>query len=193
MSHFTDVFIKLFTLLVLQMTALAILVFPLPLVLRKKAFMIYQRAYDSKELRTVGVVTTVLIGLQFSDSLRSSWKWHREYTQNHSMVTSADLLARRFYSQRNLYISGAILFLTLAIPTVFSIVRRLIKYEELKRKANDPKAVEERVEQLTKQLASKDLDLKTLQKQKSGLETSYNKLADQLNEKEGVLSDKKKD
>lgn len=109
------------------------------------------------------------------------------------MVTSADLLARRFYSQRNLYISGAILFLTLAIPTVFSIVRRLIKYEELKRKANDPKAVEERVEQLTKQLASKDLDLQTLQKQKSGLETSYNKLADQLNEKEGVLSDKKKD
>jgi predicted transcriptional regulator len=101
-------------------------------------------------------------------------------------------MARLFYSQRNVYITGAILFLTVAIPTVFTIVRRLIKYEELKQQSLDPKLVSDKIKELQAQLEAKARDLETLQKQKRGLEHSYDELADKLNV-DSPKSDKKND
>jgi hypothetical protein len=109
----------------------------------------------------------------------------------------SDLLARRFYSQRNIYITGAVLFLSLAIPTVFTILRRLIKYDELKMKALDAALIDKRVKELTLELERKQRDLDTLQKQKKGLERSYDDLADKVNEKtskeSSTIRDKKRD
>lgn len=170
------------------MLAVAILVFPLPLTLRRYLFKIYERLWAVVEVRTIIRVISLLVGILFADALRSTFKFD---TSKRSYQLGSETMARRFYAQRNLYITGAIIFLTLAIPSVFTIVRRLIKYEELKIQSKDPKVIEARVKELTTKLKSKQNDIDTLKKQKSGLEKSYDLLADQLHAYDKEEGDKK--
>lgn len=180
------------------MVALAVLVFPLPLSVRRHAFQLYRKIYESESLRTTTRVGTFLVLIMFVDSLTSTWKIQSMVDGTKSSYQQrSDLLARRFYSQRNIYITGAVLFLSLAIPTVFTILRRLIKYDELKMKALDAALIDKRVKELTLELERKQRDLDTLQKQKKGLERSYDDLADKVNEKtskeSSTIRDKKRD
>lgn len=45
-------------------------------------------------------------------------------------MMKSEQLASKFYSQRNLYISGAVLYLELAIYTVSTIVRKLVAKQD---------------------------------------------------------------
>lgn len=179
------------------MVLMTILVLPLPLRLRKSSFNVYSKLYDNKEFRTVYSVAGVVVTLLFIDALKSTWKLKTNDTYNLTQYRatyqhSSDVMARIFYAQRNVYISGAVVFFGFAIPTVFTIVRRLIKYEELARAMKDPKQVEAKIVELKDQLSKKTKEVEVFESQKKGLERSYDELADKLNSSE-TASDKKKD
>ncbi|KAI3402636.1 YET1 [Candida oxycetoniae] len=112
-----------------------------------------------------------------------------------------DRLASKFYSQRNLYLSGAILYLQMCIGTVVTIVKRLvIKEKELR----DSELVEKKAEfegvemqkkrkdqerqetiKLKHLIELKQTDIDTLRKQLNGMQSAY----DQLNAIESIKKD----
>lgn len=121
------------------MAVLFISILPLPNKVRKGIFNSYYRLTSSQQSLTVIIILGVLVGLLFADS----WKRaqipvtlyrHKHYEngiEDPNPVTSIQVLATRAYNQRNCYISGFILYFLVCIPTVMSILRRLVKYKDL--------------------------------------------------------------
>lgn len=103
-----------------------------------------------------------------------------------------EVQARKFYSQRNMYLCGFTLFLSLILNRTYTMILDTLRLEEkVKRYEGDPKASGKQADKLEQaggageisklknQLAQKDRDLETLKKQSQGLSNEYNKLGDQ--------------
>lgn len=104
-----------------------------------------------------------------------------------------EVQARKFYSQRNMYLCGFTLFLSLILNRTYTMILETLQLEEkVKRYEGDPKAKGKQSEkllqagdageisQLKNELAQKDRDLETLKKQSEGLGREYGKLGDQF-------------
>ncbi|KAB8446262.1 hypothetical protein FH972_025243 [Carpinus fangiana] len=113
--------------------------------------------------------------------------------------------ARKFYSQRNMYLCGFTLFLSLILNRTYVMILDVLRLEEEnKRLKGDPKANNKQSEklanadeagtigQLKRELEKKDRDIATLKKQAEGLGAEYNKLGDMMNPPEGVPGSSKK-
>lgn len=103
-----------------------------------------------------------------------------------------EVQARKFYSQRNMYLCGFTLFLSLILNRTYTMILDVLRLEEkVKRYEGDPKAKGKESEklaqagglgeigQLRNQLAQKERDIETLKKQSEGLSREYNNLGDQ--------------
>jgi B-cell receptor-associated protein 31 len=102
-----------------------------------------------------------------------------------------EVQARKFYSQRNMYLCGFTLFLSLILNrTYVMILDQLRLEEEVKRLNGDPKSktADGKLDQagglgeigrLKKELAQKQKDIEILKKQGDGFQQEYNKLSDQ--------------
>ena len=103
-----------------------------------------------------------------------------------------EVQARKFYSQRNMYLCGFTLFLSLILNRTYVMILDVLRLEEkVKRYEGDPKAKGKESEKLAQaggageigklknQLAQKDRDIETLKKQSEGLSKEYNNLGDQ--------------
>lgn len=101
--------------------------------------------------------------------------------------------ARKFYSQRNMYLCGFTLFLSLILNRTYTMILEVLRLEEkVKKYEGDPKASGKESEKLAnaggageigklkKQLAEKDRDIETLKKQAEGLSREYGDLSDKL-------------
>ncbi|KAK6201720.1 ER 25 kDa transmembrane protein [Scheffersomyces amazonensis] len=174
--------------MVIQMITLVVLLLPLPYPIRKKIIdftFVLQKSQNFK----VGVVfTIILLILQFLDCvnrLRRLDGYNDPYfttagiTKEARAQLSYDQLATKFYSQRNLYLSGAVLYLMVAIGTVITIVRKLVKKETdyrnllARESTNGDDGEIEKYKQLIK-LKQNDID--TFKKQLSGLQSAYDGL-----------------
>ncbi len=105
-----------------------------------------------------------------------------------------EVQARKFYSQRNMYLCGFTLFLSLILNRTYTMILDVLRLEEkVKKYEGDPKAAGKQSEKLAnagsiaeiaklkKELAAKDRDIETLKKQAEGLSREYNELADKYN------------
>ena len=101
-----------------------------------------------------------------------------------------EVQARKFYSQRNMYLCGFTLFLSLILNRTYVLILDILRLEEavkaLREESNlrteERKKGEEsrgEVEKLKLELERKEMDLQTMKKQTQGLTTEY-----------GILSDK---
>lgn len=103
-----------------------------------------------------------------------------------------EVQARKFYSQRNMYLCGFTLFLSLILNRTYVMILDVLRLEEkVKRYEGDPatkgkdsaKLAEAgnagEIGKLRNQLAEKDRDLETLKKQSEGLNREYGNLSDQ--------------
>ena len=110
-----------------------------------------------------------------------------------------EVQARKFYSQRNMYLCGFTLFLSLILNRTYVMILETLRLEEkVKRYEGDPSAKgkdSDRLAQageageigkLKKQLAEKDRDLETLKKQTQGMQNEYNRLGDDVSAKDGT-------
>lgn len=189
-------FTALFAILTFEMMVLFTVVLPLPYRMRKMLYNGYYKWTSSRQFQTVYYIFGCIVGLLFADSwkraqVKVSLYHHKKYGQEDSdpaAVTPIQALASRAYNQRNVYISGFILYFMVCIPTVMTIVRRLVKYQNL---INEEKAamggnvkkerpVEDKdIDELTQQLKNRDASLEGLQKQVKNFEEFFDKQNDE--------------
>ncbi|CCD23714.1 Yet1p NDAI_0C00530 [Naumovozyma dairenensis CBS 421] len=199
-------FMALFGLLILEMSVLFISVLPLPNKIRKGIYKAYFKTTSSQESKTIIIILSVLVSLLFIDSWKRSQfrvtTYQSKQYQNvrrggsgnegidDAPVTPLQALASRAYNQRNVYISGFILYFLVGIPTVMSIVRRLVKYDDLIKEqkkitektsiADDTKIGDtpssKEIEGLENDLYEKMISLKGLQKQIKHLENYFDEM-----------------
>lgn len=104
-----------------------------------------------------------------------------------------EVQARKFYSQRNMYLCGFTLFLSLILNRTYVMILDTLRLEEkVKRYEGDPKASEREskrlqeaggigeIGKLKNQLAQKDRDIETLKKQTKGLQDEYGRMGDHI-------------
>lgn len=101
-----------------------------------------------------------------------------------------EVQARKFYSQRNMYLCGFTLFLSLILNRTYVMILEVMRLEDRIRSyegtKKDTKESEKlavagkpgEVASLRKELEKKEQDLKTLRKQSEQLHKSYDELSD---------------
>ncbi|EGW30645.1 uncharacterized protein SPAPADRAFT_56637 [Spathaspora passalidarum NRRL Y-27907] len=186
-----------FCTMIAQMIILLVLVLPLPQVVRQQIVSLAQVCQNSQNFKVGVIFSLMLMTLQFLDCLKRLHRYsgavdnpYFDSSNNHHYEHSLsyDQLASKFYAQRNLYLSGAILYLMLAIATVLAIVKKMVskeaEYRELAATANDTslksKQEQEEIEKLQQLIDKKQLDIDTFKKQISGLQAAYNDLSPEV-------------
>jgi len=107
-----------------------------------------------------------------------------------------EVQARKFYSQRNMYLCGFTLFLSLILNRTYVMILDVLRLEEeLKtykgeagtKKGSSLKDVQGgagEVGKLKNELAAKDRDMENLKKQVESMQKEYNRMGDQVSGKQ---------
>lgn len=101
-----------------------------------------------------------------------------------------EVQARKFYSQRNMYLCGFTLFLSLILNRTYVMILDVLRLEEeVKNLKGDPAAKGKglqntggagEVGKLKEELARKDRDMENLKKQVEGMQKEYNNMGDRV-------------
>ncbi|CUM67092.1 uncharacterized protein PRCAT00004781001 [Priceomyces carsonii] len=182
-----------FGLMTAEMAYLLVLLLPLPFAIRKKILQLSEMVKSSQRFKVTLIFFTILLGMQFMDCLNRLKKLEFQrnpyFTQDYQpQRISYDQLASKFYSQRNLYITGAVLYLELSIFTVMKVFKKIVLKEESFRSllSKVPPKEDEEVEKYKSLIKKKQLDIDTFRKQIEGLQASY----DDLNKNESEYDKK---
>ncbi|KAI0052458.1 endoplasmic reticulum protein [Auriscalpium vulgare] len=203
-----------FMLLAAEMGTFCVFVAPLPFQIRRKLFhflsespLIAKIAYGLK-------ISFIFIAILFVDALQRMFRVTAEVEVAKSggqgvqdVRTETSFAARKFYAQRNTYLTGFCLFLSLVLTRTFYIIQDLIhtqeEYAKLKKNTADSSRSDlvagdqqKEIEQLKRKLATKEQearDFETLKKQASQQAAEYDRLAEQYNKETGKVSDKRVD
>lgn len=103
-----------------------------------------------------------------------------------------EVQARKFYSQRNMYLCGFTLFLSLILNRTYIMIldvlrleEKLKQYEGTDKNGKQAQKLSEaggagEIAELKRQLKKRDQDIETLKKQASGLHKEYNDLSEKV-------------
>ncbi|CAH6723138.1 endoplasmic reticulum transmembrane protein 1 [[Candida] jaroonii] len=181
-----------FITLCVEMATLFMMVLPLPHILRRKFIHLIEILQKSQNFKVGLIFFTIILGLQFMDCvnrlnrldyLRTPYFTMSNMSSN-TMLTN-DQLASKFYSQRNLYLSGAVLYLELAIYTVITHLKKLVAKEDKLRSLNVKQTFASEDEEVAKYkqlIEAKEKDISVMKKQIEGIQRSY----DELNPSSGI-------
>ncbi|KID89753.1 receptor-associated protein [Metarhizium guizhouense ARSEF 977] len=180
-----------FFLLVLEMVLFMLLLIPLPHTAKRKVFtFISENPIISKVMYWLKI-TFVFILILFIDSVNRVYRVQLEVVAAGEQASKGaailgherlEVQARKFYSQRNMYLCGFTLFLSLILNRTYVMMIDNIKLEDKVKAFESNKNYKEnkssQVAELEKRLAMKEQDLQTLKKQSEGLHRSYDELSD---------------
>jgi B-cell receptor-associated protein 31 len=103
-----------------------------------------------------------------------------------------EVQARKFYSQRNMYLCGFTLFLSLILNRTYVMILDVLRLEEeVKTLKGDPATKDKsaslqnvggagEVGKLKEELAQKDRDMENLKKQVESMQKEYNRMGDEV-------------
>ncbi|WPH04906.1 Hypothetical protein R9X50_00780300 [Acrodontium crateriforme] len=188
-----------FALLVFEMGVFMTLIIPLPFSLKRAIFTFISENPIVAKLQYGLKITFIFILILFIDSVNRVYRVQLELSQAKFQGGAAaavaghermEVQARKFYSQRNMYLCGFTLFLSLILNRTYVMILDVLRLEEeLKQlKGQDTKKTKSglgeagnlgEISQLKKKLAEKERDIETLKKQSKGLSEEYNRLGDQ--------------
>lgn len=187
------------------MALFMLLIVPLPFTIRRKMFTFISESPIVAKLQYGMKITFIFILILFIDSVNRVYRVQVEVSEVKDQGAAAimghersEVQARKFYSQRNMYLCGFTLFLSLILNRTYIMILDVLRLEEkVKKYEGDPKvagkgspvsAPEDAAEitRLKKELAQKDRDLETLKKQAEGLSREYNNLGDQVSTKDAT-------
>lgn len=106
-----------------------------------------------------------------------------------------EVQARKFYSQRNMYLCGFTLFLSLILNRTYIMILEVLRLEDKLNQYESNQAgsknsasraataAAEEISRLKKELAARDRDNEALKKQSEGLSREYANLSDQYTKK----------
>lgn len=192
-----------FGLLVAEIVAFLLLVAPFPFAMRKSflnwistSSLVANVAYAIK-------ILIIFVLVLFVDAVMRLKRADEEARHgHHDPRILSDLHARKFYAQRNMYLTGFTLFLSLILWRTFSLIHDLLKneqrmltvqkqaenqskeYNRLTDEASSLKKKSEELEQELIQIKSKSRDVEILKKQAEQQAAAYMELADKYNELE---------
>jgi len=192
-----------FLLLVAEMGLFMLLIVPLPFTLRRKMFTFISENPIIAKLQYGLKITFIFILILFIDSVNRVYRVQVELAaatdsgQNGRAAVMGherlEVQARKFYSQRNMYLCGFTLFLSLILNRTYIMILEVLRLEEKvkvyegtttkgsKESAKLAAAGEPgEIARLRKSLAEKDRDIETLKKQAAGLHKEYNEMGDRL-------------
>lgn len=120
--------------LVFEMAVFCLLVLPLPFAMRRQLFLFINTSPLVAKAQYGLKITFIFILVLFVDSVNRVFKVSEEgNTQVEASVREqyrSDMQARKFYSQRNMYLTGFTLFLSLILNRVFVLVNETLKLQD---------------------------------------------------------------
>jgi len=193
-----------FLLLVTEMLIFCALIVPLPFTWRRKLFTFISESPIVAKLQYGMKITFIFILILFVDSVNRVYRVQVELSSfgNNPQGGQASLggiermevQARKFYSQRNMYLCGFTLFLSLILNRTYVMILDTLRLEEeLKnykgetgKKGSALKDVggAGEVGKLKNELAAKDRDMENLKKQVEQMQKEYNRMGDQVSTKQ---------
>jgi hypothetical protein len=126
--------------------------------------------------------------------------WNRPAIMGHERL---EVQARKFYSQRNMYLCGFTLFLSLILNRTYIMILEVLRLEEkLKQYEGTDKNTKEaeklamagdpgEISRLKREIELRDQDIATLKKQAAGLHKEYDALAEKYGRTQEDGSSKK--
>jgi len=196
-----------FALLVFEMVVFMSLIIPLPFNIKRGLFTFISESPIIAKLQYGLKITFIFILILFIDSVNRVYRVQLELSQAKFQGGAAagvagsermEVQARKFYSQRNMYLCGFTLFLSLILNRTYVMILDVLRLEqEVKTlKGETPKNDKNasklgeagqlgEISKLKNQLAEKDRDIATLKKQSQGLSNEYNKLGDEFTQQDG--------
>ncbi|KAG9098205.1 hypothetical protein FRC07_010678 [Ceratobasidium sp. 392] len=198
-----------FMLLASEMATFCILVLPMPFTARKRIFSFLTESVIVAKIAYALKISFIFVGVLFVDAVQRMLRVTAEAQQAKTAAGAANVqtetnhAAKKFYTQRNMYLTGFTLFLSLILTRTFYIMLDLVhaqeQYAELKKKTDGkPPTKDQAVEiaDLQKKLnasEAKSRDFETLKKQAKQQATEYDRLATEYNKSTGQISNKKSD
>ncbi|KAK0556576.1 Endoplasmic reticulum transmembrane protein 3 [Tilletia horrida] len=174
------------------MAMFMVLILPLPFSARRKLFHFLATNHVVGQIQYGIKITFIFVAVLFVDAVQRMLKTMNEVQQAklnkgaQDVRTETSLAAKRFYTQRNMYLTGFTLFLSLILSRTHSLVVDLIKAQEENVAFKKGGA---KVTQSEKQAYEQQIE--TLKKQAKGQHTEYLRLSDELNALKGETSSKK--
>ncbi|KIP02354.1 hypothetical protein PHLGIDRAFT_26617 [Phlebiopsis gigantea 11061_1 CR5-6] len=203
-----------FMLLASEMATFCVLVAPLPYAVRKRLFRFLSESPVVAKFAYGLKIAFIFVAVLFIDALQRMWRVTAEadIAKNnggaiHDARAETSFAARKFYAQRNTYLTGFCLFLSLVLTRTFYILLDLIHSQEEYAKLKQDTAKTSRdqissseqgkqIAELKKKLGeaeAKARDYDILKKQAQQNQAEYDRLATEYNAKTGAVSDKRKD
>lgn len=206
-----------FMLLAAEMVTFCALVAPLPHAIRKRLFRFLSESPIIAKITYGLKISFIFVGILFVDAFQRMFRITAEVELSKNnrgsgmpdIRTESNVAARKFYAQRNVYLTGFTLFLSLVLTRSFYIILELVhtqeEYAKLKQEtagksknagANASADDKKVIEQLKRKLAeseARERDFETLKKQASQNAAEYDNLATKYNAATGQNSDKRKD
>ncbi|CAE6500482.1 unnamed protein product [Rhizoctonia solani] len=198
-----------FLLLASEMTTFCLLVMPLPFTARQKLFNFLSTSVIVAKIAYALKISFIFIAVLFVDAVQRMLRVSAEGQQAKQAAGATDVrtetnyAAKKFYTQRNMYLTGFTLFLSLILTRTYYILLDLIhaqeQYAELKKKTEGKPATKDQaaeIAELKKKLATSEAqarDFETLKKQARQQAEEYDRLATELNTATGQVSNKKSD
>lgn len=190
-----------FLLLVAEMTLFLFLIIPLPFKIRRKMFTFISESPLIAKLQYGLKITFIFILILFIDSVNRVYRVQLELAESNKQQGASvlghermEVQARKFYSQRNMYLCGFTLFLSLILNRTYTMILDILRLEEkVKAYEGNPTGSSKQsgklaevgkpgeIGGLKQKLAEKERDIETLKKQAAGLSREYNELADKYN------------
>lgn len=132
-----------FSILVTEVVLFALISLPLPSKYRAPLLKALSKPFNSESVQIGIKCVFVFIGILFFDSVQRVRKVGDELTirdggllDNHlsnaigGAVSRAEIKSRRFYAQRNMYLTGFCLFLSFVVYRTYSLVFELLEVKE---------------------------------------------------------------
>ncbi|WFD35535.1 Endoplasmic reticulum transmembrane protein 3 [Malassezia cuniculi] len=183
-----------FSLLIFEMAMFGILIVPLPFSMRRKLFHFLATSEVVAKINYGVRITFIFVAVLFIDAFQRMLKVTAEvqtdHVNYHDFRAETNYHAKKFYAQRNVYLTGFTLFLSLYVPpdTLTSILSRthalvldLIHAQEELASQDSPAG------------GSSNVQIETMKKQMEQQQKEYNRLADELASVKGAAPSTKSD
>ncbi|KAL9620438.1 MAG: hypothetical protein Q9160_005023 [Pyrenula sp. 1 TL-2023] len=192
-----------FLLLVAEMVLFMGLIIPLPFTVKRKMFTFISESPIVAKLQYGMKITFIFILILFLDSVNRVYRvqvelasFSKQYGSGAATMGSErmEVQARKFYSQRNMYLCGFTLFLSLILNRTYTMILEVLRLEEkVKMYEGDKKGGDKdhdklaqagefgEIGELKKQLAKKDKEIGAIKKQAEGLQKEYDNLSVEYN------------
>ncbi|OQN96832.1 hypothetical protein B0A48_17392 [Cryoendolithus antarcticus] len=202
------IYSPVFGLLVFEMALFVALIVPMPFRIKRGLFTFISENPLVAKLQYGMKITFIFILILFVDSVNRVYRvqieLHAAKQAGGAAVGVAgsermEVQARKFYSQRNMYLCGFTLFLSLILNRTYTMILDVLRLEEeVKRlKGQDPKSAQGKsglgeaggageIARLKRDLEKKDKDLQAVKNQSQGLSNEYNRLGDQVSAQDSI-------